>query len=171
MLHSGCFDSEKIKEEKSIIDTLYLLRALLSMVHNLDKKQMLEFSELFASNLSMIESIIDKKYWKYVDLIIYMLEIKKVTSLKEAIERIDLYVYIEKIDEIMNIATKYICDTIKFKSSKIENAIARAVSDSSILKQNSYFKNAVITLELKNAMIEKQDVTIEQILTDVFSMK
>ena len=177
MYCKSCNKEENDEKIKSIIDKLYTLRAMISKVSveidkvrsaggKLDrkKKEMLEFLEFYndfyTSYLLMFDDIIDENNWKNIDLIIYMLETKSALTLNEALQQINLHRHVEKMNGI-DVAAETICNTILNEPNKIENAIISSISLIN-KEKNSYFKNSVITLELQNAMIEKNNATCEE---------
>ncbi|MBQ4107786.1 MAG: hypothetical protein IJC80_00150 [Clostridia bacterium] len=171
----GCVKETNDEETKLIIDKLYTLRAILSKasieiekMHNVGdalvrcKKEIFEFLEFYndfyTRYLLPFKEIINENDWKNIDLIIYMLETKKALTQNEALQQIGLYRDTGKMTSIAVIATKNICNTITYEPTKIENAISSSIC--TINKgQNSYFKNSVVTLELKNAMMERYNAT------------
>ena len=188
MYRESCIEKTNGEEVKSILDKLYTLRALFSKVsteiekmYSVDckldssKKEMLEFLEFYNDfytfYLSTFKDVIDEKNWENVDLIIYMLETNGTLTLKEAIQQIDLYRHTGKIVSTIDIATKTICNTIKYEPTKIENAIRNGINSINEKWRNSYFKNSVIKLELQNAMLEKYNATCEQMTQEIAQLK
>ncbi|MBO5379544.1 MAG: hypothetical protein J6A90_04380 [Clostridia bacterium] len=186
MYCKSCNKEENDEKIKSIIDKLYTLRAMISKVSveidkvrsagcKLDrkKKEMLEFLEFYndfyTSYLLMFDDIIDENNWKNIDLIIYMLESKRASTPNDALQQIDLHRHTEKMMGI-DVAAETICNTILNEPNKIENAIISSISLIN-KEKNSYFKNSVITLELQNAMIEKNNATCKEMMHQIELIK
>ena len=145
------------------------------------------YDEFYGSYLSTFKDVIDERDWKNLDLIIFMLETKRANNLQEALQQVDLYRSTEMIAKIIVSATNTICDRISREANKISFAIQNSIDsinnrlesiaesqnrlNESINAVNSSIKESISVTELQNALIQKSNITSEQMANDIEQIK
>lgn len=130
---------------------------------------------------------IDSRDWKILDVIIYELETGRADTIKEALQRADEYIRHEALMAAMEVAMIAICKTVRESiselSSNISSQIAGLRKDVSSLNEgiselrdsqermNTAFDSLLNEQEMTNALLEKANVSSQQLAADVERMR
>lgn len=123
---------------------------------------------------------INERDWPILDLIIYEIETGRADSIKEALQQADLYVRHNEIKEFVQAATLMICSTIEKNTfllrDSIKNSLSQIQYEISELNQtntelSAKFEELIDAQKLNNALLDKANVSSEQLADDVRRMR
>ena len=123
---------------------------------------------------------IDQRDWPIIDLLIYEMETGRADSIKEALQQADLYLRHNEMKQLLQKATLTICSAIKENariiSDSIESSLSQMRREMSELNQtnitlSSKFDNFIDAQKLTNALLDKANVSSEQLANDVKRMR
>ncbi|MDE6275252.1 MAG: hypothetical protein K2M75_01795 [Clostridia bacterium] len=120
--------------------------------------------------------LLDERDWQYLDLIIYYFETGRADNKKEALQLLEREIQTQRIVESVEEAKQCICSTIRMAASQISSqlrTISSKLSQIASYQQTQIAQNAELISQtrLQNALIEKSNVTSEQLMKNVKYIK
>lgn len=129
-------------------------------------------------------SFLDPRDWQYLDLIIYYMETNRALDLRDALLQLDRERQTQQIVNAVQEATYMICKTIQTEMSSLRSTIRSGFSSLQNSINNGFAQlqaigNAQLAVamqqlsetQLSNSLIQKSNVTSEQLMNDVHYMR
>ncbi len=187
-------EEEKTRTER---DLLSQEQAIISKDIEILEKETLEFKAKKEKELSDIqktlsgetdqlynaaksETLIDERDWKHLDVIIYVLETGRAETMKEALQQADLFVRHEEIKDAIRTSALAICQTIRQSIDDLSYSIGLRLSELQTEMErigdaqegiSARFDSMIDAQKLNNALLEKANVSSEQLAADVHRMR
>ena len=88
----------------------------------------IEGKKIYESLIEQFNNILDIRDWESIDFIIYLLETGRAETVKEALQQLDFHRQTDKIADVVNNASKAICENISFTAKRAEETISSCAS-------------------------------------------